>query len=201
MSEVSSSGLPPLPTLETDRLTIRPLDPGDLESCHRLRIEIGWADAQVSDAANRERQRAWLEWTINGYREFARLHQPQYGERAIASRKDGAFLGLIGMVPSMAPFAQLPSEGGRAGARATAEVGLFWALSPSAQGKGVATEAARKFSTHLFERLNLARLVATTERDNVRSIGVMRRLGMRIETNPFADPAYFQVVGILDAPS
>lgn len=190
----------PLPTLETDRLIIRPLASDDLESCHRLRVDIGWADAGVSDEVNRERQRTWLEWTINGYREFARLHQPQYGERAITSKKDGAFLGLIGMVPSMAPFGQLPSEGARAGARARPDVGLFWALSPSAQGKGVATEAARGFSMRLFERLGLARLVATTEHDNLRSIAVMRRLGMRIEANPFADPEYFQVVGILDAP-
>jgi RimJ/RimL family protein N-acetyltransferase len=181
---------PPLSTLETDRLIIRPLVVDDLENCHRLRIDIGWADAQATDEVNREHRRTWLDWTIDGYREFARLHQPQYGERAIASRKDGAFLGLIGMVPCMAPFAQLPSRGGRPRARATTEVGLFWALSPGAQGQGFATEAARGLATHLFDHLNLARLVATTERDNPRSIAVMRRLGMRIETNPFTDPEY-----------
>jgi len=191
---------PALPTLEGDRLIIRPLAADDLENCHRLRIDIGWADPQATDGENLDRKRSWLDWTINSYREFGRLHQPQYGERAIVSKRDGAFLGLIGMVPCMAPFSQLPSEGGRAGARATAEVGLFWALSPSAQGNGLATEAARVFSKHLFAGLGLARLVATTERDNARSIAVMSRLGMRIETNPFAEPAYLQIVGILDAP-
>ena len=191
---------PALPTLATNRLIIRPLATGDLDDCHRLRIDIGWTDGEATDDANRERKRSWLAWTISGYREFGRLHQPQYGERAITSRQDGAFLGLIGMVPCMAPFAQLPSEGGRPNARATAEVGLFWALSPAAQGRGLATEAARAFSEHLFEHLGLERLIATTEHDNTRSIAVMRRLGMRIETNPFPDPAYLQVVGILDAP-
>jgi RimJ/RimL family protein N-acetyltransferase len=191
----------PLPILQTDRLIIRALAADDLENCHRLRIDIGWADPRASDEENRECQRSWLNWTINGYREFGRLHQPQYGERAIVSRTDGAFLGLIGMVPSLAPFAQLPSEGGMAGARATAEVGLFWALSPDAQGRGLATEAAAAFSRRLFEQLGLARLVATTERDNTRSIAVMKRLGMRIQINPFPDPAYFQVVGILEAPA
>jgi hypothetical protein len=38
-----------LPQLETDRLVIRPLAAGDLEDCHRLRIDIGWADAAASD--------------------------------------------------------------------------------------------------------------------------------------------------------
>ncbi|MGH7024761.1 MAG: GNAT family N-acetyltransferase [Caulobacteraceae bacterium] len=192
------SSLPPI--VEADRLVIRPLASDDLDSCHRLRVDIGWADAELSDAENRERQRSWLEWTVSGYREFSRLHQPQYGERAIVSKGDGSFLGLIGMVPSMGPFAQLPSEGGRPGARATPEVGLFWALSPAAQGRGLATEAARAFSAHLFEHWNLARLIATTEHDNARSIAVMRRLGMRVEANPFPDPFYLQVVGILDAP-
>jgi RimJ/RimL family protein N-acetyltransferase len=190
---------PCLPTLETDRLLIRPLVAGDLEDCHRLRIDIGWADAALGDEANRDLKRSWLDWTIAGYGESARLHQPQYGERAIASKTDGAFLGLIGMVPSMAPFGQLPSESGQSGALATPEVGLFWALSPGAQGRGFATEAARRFIFHLFSELRLARVVATTEYDNARSIGVMRRLGMRIDSNPFHEPHFLQVVGILDS--
>ena len=36
--------------------------------------------------------------------------------------------------------------------------------------------------------LKLRRIVATTTSDNARSIGVMRRLGMRIEWNPCAEP-------------
>jgi hypothetical protein len=43
--------------------------------------------------------------------------------------------------------------------------------------------------------------VATTDYDNARSVSVMHKLGMRIERNPFADPFYRQVVGILDAPA
>jgi len=47
--------------------------------------------------------------------------------------------------------------------------------------------------------LHLARVVATTERENVASIGVMRRLGMRVEENLQPEPAWFQVVGVLAA--
>ena len=53
-----------------------------------------------------------------------------------------------------------------------------------------------------FARLRarrLGRIVATTDNDNHASIGVMRRLGMRIEANPFPEPFYFQTIGILDA--
>jgi hypothetical protein len=46
-----------------------------------------------------------------------------------------------------------------------------------------------------------ARIVATTENDNTRSIAVMRRLGMTIERNPSAEPRWFQTVGVLANPA
>jgi RimJ/RimL family protein N-acetyltransferase len=51
-----------------------------------------------------------------------------------------------------------------------------------------------------FRVLRLRRIVATTDHDNEGSIGVMRRLGMRIERNPYPDPPWLQVCGVLDNP-
>ena len=48
-----------------------------------------------------------------------------------------------------------------------------------------------------FDELDLARIVATTEDGNHRSIAVMKRLGMTIERNPLNEPAWFQIVGVL----
>ena len=45
---------------------------------------------------------------------------------------------------------------------------------------------------------NLKRLVATTEYDNFASQAVMTKLGMRLERNPFPEPPWLQLVGILD---
>ena len=75
---------------------------------------------------------------------------------------------------------------------------LAYELLRSAQGCGYATEAAAAVVGFGFETLELARIVATTEHRNVASQAVMRRLGMRIETNPDPEPPWFQVVGILD---
>jgi ribosomal-protein-alanine N-acetyltransferase len=44
----------------------------------------------------------------------------------------------------------------------------------------------------------LRRVVAMTTYDNVASMGVMRKLGMRIERNPLDDPVWFQVVGMVE---
>ena len=52
----------------------------------------------------------------------------------------------------------------------------------------------------MYEEAHTKRIVATTEYDNRASMGVMRKLGMRLERNPFPDPPWFQVVGFLDNP-
>ena len=52
--------------------------------------------------------------------------------------------------------------------------------------------------TKAFSTLKLKRIVATTTYDNAALMGVMRKLGMRIERNPMSEPLWFQVVGILE---
>jgi RimJ/RimL family protein N-acetyltransferase len=190
-----------LPTLETQRLRIRPLQLSDLNDCHKLYLDIDWANKEVSAEENLRQRREWLEWTVRNYEQLALLYQPPYGDRAIVHRESGRFVGLVGLVPLLAPFGQLPSLGGVQGARFSAEVGLFWALSPSEQRQGHATEAARALVDHAFGTLKLGRILAGTERTNTASIKVMRRLGMRIEENPYPEPPWFQVTGILESGS
>ena len=189
-----------MPTLETERLNIRPCKMDDLEACHRLYLDIEWADMTASDSENRERKRKWLEWAIRNYEELARLQQPPYGERVVELKNTNQFAGLVGLVPLLAPFAQLVSFGGLAPELAPfcAEVGLVWAITPTLQRRGIATEAAAAIIDYSFETLMLGRILAGTEYDNVPSIGVMRRLGMRIERNPFPVPEWFQVHGLLE---
>ena len=189
-----------MPTLETERLKIRPCTMDDLEDCHRLYLEIGWADATASDSENRERKRKWLEWTVRNYEELARLQQPPYGERVVELKDGKQFAGLIGLVPLLKPFAQLECFGGLPPELPpfSAEVGLFWAIKPTLQRRGIASEAAGAIIDYAFETLRLGRILAGTEYDNPASIGVMRRLGMRIERNPYPVPEWFQIHGVLE---
>ena len=170
-----------IPPLRTARLTVRELEAGDRDA--------------VEEAIGGDRER-WLRWTELSYEQLAELRQPPYGERAIALNDSGRLVGLVGLVPSLGPFGLLPSwpEPGR---RFVPEVGLYWAVAPAHRRRGIAAEAAAVLIDHAFAELDLARVVATTERENVASIGVMRRLGMRVEENPEPEPAWFQVVGIL----
>ena len=84
---------------------------------------------------------------------------------------------------------------------ATVEVGLYWSVVPEQQRRGYATEAASALVDYAFETLRLARILATTDYDNSASIGVMRKLGMRIERNPLPEPEWLQIVGVLVHPS
>jgi [ribosomal protein S5]-alanine N-acetyltransferase len=172
-----------VPPLESARLTVRELVAGDR--------------AEVADLFGGDRER-WLRWTALGYEQRAELRQPPYGERGVMLRESGRLVGLVGLVPSLGPFGLLPSwpEPGRL---FRPEVGLYWAVAPSYRRRGVASEAAAALIAHAFAELHLARVVATTEHENLASIGVMRRLGMWVEANPEPEPAWFQVVGVLQS--
>jgi len=186
-----------LPTLNTDRLTIRPLTANDLWVCHQLYLDTRWADKGLTNEGNLQIRRSWLDWTIRNYTELDRLNQPPYGDRAVEFRENGRLIGLVGLVPLLAPFAQLPSFGSQVDPPFSAEVGLFWMISPAMQGRGFATEAARALVSYAFDVLKLGRIMAGTGYDNLASIAVMRKLGMKIERNPFPSPAWFETTGIL----
>lgn len=185
--------------LTTERLLVRELAATDLDAVHTLLDQ----EITLKAAVSREERQAWLTWTRLGYRQLARLHQPPYGDRAIALQADGRVIGACGYVPVLDALGQLPSwrDGGRdRPGLLSAAVGLYYVLSPRSRGQGYATEAVRALVDHAFTDMALARLVATTTFDNAASIAVMRRLGMRIERNPLPTPPWLQVVGVLDHP-
>lgn len=188
-----------MPPLETSRLSIRALEPRDLDACQALFRAIGWYDRALSDAEVRARRQSWFEWSVANTRELARLYQPPLGERAVIERPSGAFIGLVGYAPAPEPYAQLPSFGGVENARNTFEMGLFWAITPQRQGQGFASEAARAMIDYAFDHLRLKRIVATTQTANAASAAVMRKIGMTVERNPYSEPPHFQTVGWIEA--
>ena len=190
-----------MPTLETERLIIRPFMPDDLDDIHRiLDIELGDAEFGSEGAKAIAERRTWLHWTILNYEQLAKLYQPPYGDRAIVLKQTNRLIGAVGYVPCLDVFGQLPCLGRKSAPVrfTTTEFGLYYALSPAYHRQGYATEATQAMIDYAFGTLKLERIVATTTYDNAGSIGVMRKVGMRIEKNPFPDPPRLQVVGILE---
>jgi len=184
--------------LDTPRLRIRELAPDDLDALHAL-ADVDLSGAGVETRAERAR---WLEWTVLGYGQHRRMHQPPYGDYGIVLKCTGEIVGLVGLVPSLMPFGLVPSLAADADRHRynLAEVGLYWAVDTAHRRSGYATEAAAALVGFGFTELHLRRIVATTEHTNTASMGVMRRLGMRIDRNPSPAPFFLQVVGILDNP-
>ena len=192
-----------MPTLETLRLLIRPFVMEDLEDVHRLLdIELREADLATDEMETLADRAQWLQWTVLNYQQLRKLRQPPYGDRAVVLKESGRLIGACGFVPCLNPFEQLPALASRHQPRAASlsstEFGLFYAISPAHQRHGYATEAAHAMTDYAFQHLRLTRIVATTMYDNVASVGVMRKLGMRIERNPEPEPAWLQVVGVLE---
>ena len=194
-----------VPPLDTPRLQIRPFILEDLGAIHQiLDIELEDPEENVSQAQRLAERRRWLEWTILSYEELARLHQPPYGDRAVVIRETGQLIGACGYAPCLNVFDLIPGlrpQPDQSPTRLyTSEVGLYWAISPTYQKQGYATEAGAALINYGFAQLQLRRIVATTNYDNKASQAVMLKLGMRLEHNPEPEPPWLQVVGILDNP-
>jgi ribosomal-protein-alanine N-acetyltransferase len=185
-------------SIETTRLRIRPFVMADLDAVTRL------MDDCFGESPRDERE-AWLEWSVRNYPALAKLRQPPYGDYAVVLKDDDEVIGSVGLVPSFGPFDQLPVFRSTAGAAPSGlfrpEMGLFWAIGSAHRRLGYAAEAAGAMAKFAFETQRVARLVATTEHENVASIGVMRKIGMSVEMNPQPTPEWFQAIGVLFNPA
>jgi len=195
-----------MPPLLTSRLIVRPFILDDLDAYARIHQEAFSAVQSPDEAAGSHARLAdWLRWTVANYVQLAELHQPPYGDRAVTLRDTGEFIGACGLVPCLGPFDQIPEVAGRpinvAATTWTAEVGLFYHIAADHRRHGYAVEAAQALINYAFGELHVYRIIATTNPNNDASIGVMRRLGMHIGRNPFPDPPWLQVAGVLANPA
>lgn len=187
-----------MPVLETERLVIRPFVMDDLAAVHQLYVDVGWVDIEATPEEQLEVRREYVQWSALNHVQLARLSQPPYGDRAVVLKDRGQLIGMCGLVPYVEPFGQLPYFGGVRDGLATAEIGIMWAISPAHQRQGYATETARALIDYAFTEMRLRHIIATTSYDNIASQAVMRKIGMLIEKNPYSDPPWLQVVGILE---
>jgi len=88
------------------------------------------------------------------------------GLLAVERHDDGMFLGMCGLHHQES----YPDE-----------VEVAWRLAHEHWGHGYATEAAIAWLDHGFGALALPRVISITDLPNVRSLAVMRRLGMKFD--------------------
>jgi RimJ/RimL family protein N-acetyltransferase len=179
----------PLPRLATGRLVLRPFTRED-EAVH----ELVFADPRVAGPFCRatrtlEQVRDWL------VHRALQAAEDDLGFWAVVRRADGALLGLVALQPYVPWW--IVFEHDPAARHRQVEVELSYALGRRHWGNGYATEAGRALVAYAFGTLGLPRIAYGVDGANARSVGVMRRLGFRLERNLHPDGAG-AVVGVLD---
>jgi len=146
---------PEIPTLETERLMLRPLRDGDLDDYAAL-----CADEEVARFLLRgtfDREQSWRvlafqmgHWTLRGC-----------GMWAVEEKETGAFAGQIGFAD---PVGWPGFE-------------LAWTLARRFWGRGYATEGARAALVYAFTVLEKERVISLIHPENHASRRVAERLG------------------------
>jgi len=143
--------------LETDRLVVRPFEPGDLE---RMAEVLGDPASMrfYPHPFSLEETRAWIG------RNRVRFEQTGLGLWAITLREGGEVVGDCGAVPQLIDGID--------------ELELGWHLHPAHQGRGYATEATAAWRDHAFAATGRTRLISLILEANVPSRRVAERIGM-----------------------
>ena len=164
-----------IPILQTERLTIRPFEVADLDKLDQIY-------PRETDLTARDFRRERMEWVISATSRFAKYGIPSYLDRAVVLRASDTLIGAVGYNAEIEPFESLPYLGGNAKAFSTPEISLYWEIGEAYRRKGYATEAAQALVDYAFKVARVKRLIALTHPTNLGSLGVMRKLGMYIET-------------------
>ena len=146
-----------LPTLETDRLRIRPYSEADIPELLPLigTKEVAATTLRIAHPYTEKDAREFLEFA----------NEPGKVWLAITLRNDGRQIGGIGL--------RIEEQ------HQHAELG-YW-LGAAYWGQGYATEAGRAMLRFGFEDLKLHRIFATHFKHNPASGSILKKLGMRYE--------------------
>ena len=145
--------------MKTRRLILRHWQNSDRQSFARLNADIRVMEFMPSVLSEQE---------SHGLADRIEAHFREHGFGLYAAelRSDHRFIGYIGLsIPTFpAPF--------------TPCVEIGWRLAREYWGLGLATEGAQEIVRFAFTELQLAELVSFTVPANVRSLAVMKKLGM-----------------------
>lgn len=150
--------------LRTERLVLRPHQPGDAEAFVDAWASEDWTSLLLSRPLNR-----------------AEVHEMV---RRRSEAGDGEFIGLAVTTHdgTVVGDSMLHLQG-----TGLSEGEIGWTILPQHGGRGYATEAAREVLRLGFEHYGLRRIVANLDARNDRSAALCERLGMRREVHKVED--------------
>jgi len=142
------------------RLHLREFDERDLGTVMAIEQQQGEVFAYRDSASTEEGVSRWWRWIFDGQRADPRT------DYRFAAELDNQLIGIARVCIDWAP---------------TRKGSIGYAFAKAHWGKGIGTEAARLVTDFGFKQLNLHRIEATIEPDNLRSQRVSEKLGMTYE--------------------
>jgi len=163
--------------LETERLRLRRLEPGDLDALHAL-----YSDPEIrryfpEGVLTRAETKAELDWFVAGDPDH-----PALGLWATTLKPGGEFIGRCGLLPWSV-------EGRR-------EVEVAYLIDKRYWRRGYGAEAATALVRYGFDRLGLTRIVAFVDPSNVASAATARKAGLAFEREIELDGTRISVYAI-----
>jgi RimJ/RimL family protein N-acetyltransferase len=155
---------PPDRRTGTERLLLRPFEPGDLAGAHAMRSSEAVVRWLYEDPATEAESRARLDRRMRTTR-FARTGD---AIGLAAALHDGTLVGDLSLFLLSAEHRQ-------------GEIGFL--IHPRHQGRGYATEAAGALLGLAFGTFGLHRVIGRLEARNLASARVLEKLGMRREAH------------------
>lgn len=168
--------------LETDRLLMRRLIPGDLDALFAL-----YSDPEIrryfpEGTLTYEETREELEWFRNGHP----IH-PELGLWATIYKEDNQFIGRCGLLPWIID--------------GQSEVEVAYLIDKKYWGQGLGTEAAQAVLEYGFKQLHLSRLISMVYPENHASAKVATNIGMLLEKESEDETGRFLVFSISKQPA
>jgi ribosomal-protein-alanine N-acetyltransferase len=148
--------------LNTERLVLRHLDSGDLDSLYALYRDPEIRHYYPDGTRTLNETKEELDWFLHGH-----PRNPRLGLWATVERSTGEFLGRCGLLPWHI--------------QGKDEVELAFMIKKERWREGFASEAARGIIKYSHEVLGLHRLVCLVMPGNVASAGVAMKVGMSFE--------------------
>ncbi|MBE9207559.1 GNAT family N-acetyltransferase [Nostoc sp. LEGE 06077] len=148
-----------MPEIETPRLRLRNFLPDDFDDLFRI-----YSDAEVMkylSPRNKEQTQASLHKHIQHWQEY------NFGMWAVVHKESGRLIGRCGL-------GFLDN---------TLEVELGYVLEKSYWNMGIGTEAATATIKYGFVEAELNRIVAIAHPENIASVRVIQKIGMKYEKN------------------
>jgi RimJ/RimL family protein N-acetyltransferase len=154
----------PLADVLTHRLSIRRLTPDDLDGLAAIFADIDMWRFEYGRGMTRVETEAFLQRQLGLWSDY------DFGGCGVREIERSELVGVVGLAVPTVLQEHLPS------------VTVGWRFSPMVWGKGYATEAATAVLDQAFTTMGLDRVGCVTGAENLRSVALAQRLGMRFVT-------------------